>query len=244
MQHGRALHVRALRLELEYTHMSDTQEAQIGTVADDKSKTTGSDYTKYLEKMTPFQRFLVWQAAHGAGLVPDAPISEAIQDGDELTMMIDTLQVAQATQLLMACASIADKENAPRILEILMSRPMTTHEANTARRSGSRPASTPGAKAPAGPRPAAPAMDDPRVITKVIPNPKKPSGASYARYALYQRGMTVAEFLRAGGIRGDIQHDVSKDFITISEAHTEEAKEARREYMESQSSSEQPADAG
>lgn len=60
--------------------------------------------------------------------------------------------------------------------------------------------------------------NDPRVIYDVIPNPKRMGSASYDRYNFYKEGMTVQEFITAGGTAGDIKHDVSKGFIKLKDA--------------------------
>lgn len=60
--------------------------------------------------------------------------------------------------------------------------------------------------------------NDPRVIYDIIPNPKKMGSKSYERYEFYREGMTVMEFIQAGGTTGDIQHDVSKGFIKLKDA--------------------------
>lgn len=53
------------------------------------------------------------------------------------------------------------------------------------------------------------------VITlHVVDNPKR--GASRERYALYKDGMTVAEYVNAGGYMADISHDVKKEFISVA----------------------------
>ena len=46
-------------------------------------------------------------------------------------------------------------------------------------------------------------------------NPKRPGSASFARFALYQTGMTIAEYLKAGGQRSDIRWDTARGFITL-----------------------------
>jgi len=69
-----------------------------------------------------------------------------------------------------------------------------------------------------GPRIPAPPKNDNRVISGVKPNPKKPSSAAYQRYQHYKDGMTVQEFIAAGGTPGDVKYDVSKGFITLSPA--------------------------
>ena len=58
-------------------------------------------------------------------------------------------------------------------------------------------------------------QSDPRVIMTVKDNPKTPGSKAHARYALYQVGMTVDEFLKAGGRRPDINYDLNHGFITV-----------------------------
>ena len=68
------------------------------------------------------------------------------------------------------------------------------------------------------------------VPNKGIPNPKKPSGASYHRFALYKNGMTVLDYVKAcvestgkahspaSKARLDLRWDVRAGFITIAPA--------------------------
>jgi hypothetical protein len=60
-----------------------------------------------------------------------------------------------------------------------------------------------------------PSPNDPRIISFVAPNPKKPGSAAYDRYALYRVGMSVNEALAAGIKREDIAWDsaASRQFI-------------------------------
>ena len=46
-------------------------------------------------------------------------------------------------------------------------------------------------------------------------NPKRMNTASYNRFALYRDGMTVAEYLEAGGRKSDIRWDTERAFIAI-----------------------------
>ena len=55
-----------------------------------------------------------------------------------------------------------------------------------------------------------------QVITVLVDgNPKRPWGAAYRRFDLYWTGMTVGEFLAAGGTRGDLWYDQDHDFIRV-----------------------------
>lgn len=57
---------------------------------------------------------------------------------------------------------------------------------------------------------------DPRKIVHVSPtNPKKQGSASYDRFALYRVGMTVDEFVRAGGTIADVKWDAERGFIKL-----------------------------
>ncbi len=57
--------------------------------------------------------------------------------------------------------------------------------------------------------------EDSRVITHVAENPKRPGSASHARYALYGVGMSVSDFIAAGGRRADVNWDLSHGFIRV-----------------------------
>ena len=50
----------------------------------------------------------------------------------------------------------------------------------------------------------------------VIANPKRPNTLACARFELYKNGMTVAEYVAAGGRTGDVLHDVAQGFITLN----------------------------
>ena len=63
---------------------------------------------------------------------------------------------------------------------------------------------------------AAKAAQDDRAITLLATeNPKRPGSASFDRFALYQTGMTIAEYLKAGGQRSDIRWDSDRGFIAL-----------------------------
>ena len=46
-------------------------------------------------------------------------------------------------------------------------------------------------------------------------NPKRAGSASYERFELYKDGMTVGEYIEAGGKRADVQWDVDHEHISI-----------------------------
>jgi len=55
-------------------------------------------------------------------------------------------------------------------------------------------------------------------LTQEGHNPKRKPSKSFDRFDLYKTGMTVAEYIAAGGVAGDIMHDVNKGHITLSAA--------------------------
>lgn len=69
--------------------------------------------------------------------------------------------------------------------------------------------------APTGKRGPAPEYADHLKITAVIANPKREGSAAHARFALYKEGMTVGEFLKAGGTRADLAWDSKREHIKI-----------------------------
>ena len=57
---------------------------------------------------------------------------------------------------------------------------------------------------------------DPRVITAINGhNPKKEGTRAHRLFELYRVGMTVDEFIAAGGRRSAIRHDTAHGFITV-----------------------------
>lgn len=57
-----------------------------------------------------------------------------------------------------------------------------------------------------------------RTIHNIQPNPKRAGTGAAERYAMYREGMTVAEYLSAGGIMRDIAWDARQKFIELREA--------------------------
>lgn len=47
-------------------------------------------------------------------------------------------------------------------------------------------------------------------------NPKQKGSAAHERFELYKNGMTVDQFLAAGGLRADLSWDTRKGFVSIS----------------------------
>jgi hypothetical protein len=46
-------------------------------------------------------------------------------------------------------------------------------------------------------------------------NPKNKGTLAFQRFALYQSGMTIAEYVAAGGRTGDIKNDVASQYISV-----------------------------
>lgn len=60
--------------------------------------------------------------------------------------------------------------------------------------------------------------DDPRRIAYVAEtNPKKPGSAAHAKFALYRVGMTVSEFIAAGGTTADVKWDTERGFVRLED---------------------------
>ena len=56
------------------------------------------------------------------------------------------------------------------------------------------------------------------VITILVrDNPKRLGSAARRRFGRYRTGMTVEEFLEAGGLPGDIHYDIGHGFIGVSD---------------------------
>lgn len=82
---------------------------------------------------------------------------------------------------------------------------------------------------------------DSEVIAVLVPNPKRPNSLSFARFAIYTTGITVAEFLARGGRRADLKWDADHGFIRLYPDVA--TMEAEQEASEETSSGDAPADA-
>ena len=69
--------------------------------------------------------------------------------------------------------------------------------------------------------------DGDKIKVLVKKNPKRPGGAAHALFDLYKPGMTVAEFLKAGGWRADIRWDTKQKFIEVGKPSPVGAPERR-----------------
>jgi hypothetical protein len=89
-------------------------------------------------------------------------------------------------------------------LEALLGKPITrisrpTRHANPTRLTRQRPTKV-----------------DPRTITNIQPNPKRPGSASFARYSLYRENMSVTEAIQAGVTTADVRWDSERGYITLT----------------------------
>lgn len=71
------------------------------------------------------------------------------------------------------------------------------------------------------------ARRDPRVIIRMVPNPKQRGSAAWERYQFYAIGMRVEEALAAGVRRVDVEHDQKKGYIELALPGDPRAQEAR-----------------
>ena len=46
-------------------------------------------------------------------------------------------------------------------------------------------------------------------------NPKRPTSKAYSRFEFYKTGMTVGEFIKAGGTYGDLAWDLNRKYIEV-----------------------------
>ncbi len=59
------------------------------------------------------------------------------------------------------------------------------------------------------------ALPEGRIKVLAKENPKRVGSASRERFSLYRNGMSVTEFLKAGGSRADIRWDIKHGFIEV-----------------------------
>lgn len=63
-----------------------------------------------------------------------------------------------------------------------------------------------------------PVLRDDRVIRVLVEtNPKRPGSKSHARFGLYEDGMTVQQFVQAGGTAADVKWDAERGYIRVED---------------------------
>ena len=55
-----------------------------------------------------------------------------------------------------------------------------------------------------------------KIKVLVEENPKRNNTLAADRFALYENGMTVEEYVAAGGRSGDVNHDAAEGYITLA----------------------------
>ena len=59
-------------------------------------------------------------------------------------------------------------------------------------------------------------MDQSQKITVLVKeNPKRKGTNAFDKFALYKKGMTVAQYVELGGSPTDVRYDVDREFISI-----------------------------
>ena len=54
------------------------------------------------------------------------------------------------------------------------------------------------------------------ITVKVSANPKRKNTLAFKRFELYKSGMTIADYIKAGGRTGDINYDIIAGFIAVN----------------------------
>lgn len=58
--------------------------------------------------------------------------------------------------------------------------------------------------------------DTRKIVLLVKDNPKREGSSAHARYELYRKAKTVADFIEAGGTAGDVRYDAKMGFIELA----------------------------
>lgn len=183
-------------------------------------------HAELYSQLTPVQALYLWRDLHEQRLVAEQP-DPAVASGPLIAELCQGLSHAQ---VVLAIASRTERIFYD-IAEVLVRKPiyhcargetgipLTDIEG--------RPLPTPighrRGEPPAAPITLVPARKrmqytpklDPRIITSIVPNPKSPGSKAHARYALYTEGMTVQQYLVAGGESSDIRYDVNRGYIKV-----------------------------
>jgi hypothetical protein len=177
-----------------------------------------SPYLKLLIKLSSEQLREMWGALPEHESLKDFPLPEDDEIYAEDGTLLDAEKIAQTladklselrvphVEVVLACASLPDG----KIAEALMEKPIH----NGPKASG-RAAGTP--SAPKGERAPRQAISDSRIIHSIKPNPKKVGSNAHTKYALYAEGMSVADFIKAGGTMGDVKWDSERGFIQLKD---------------------------
>lgn len=140
------------------------------------------------------------------------PMGMCAPSGDALFDACESSGLSQA-QVVLALAPNPSAE-ATVALEKLVGRPIVRYV--TPVRSTPAPRSHTAAVSAA--RGAAMKKSDPRKISWVQDaNPKKPGSAAHHKFGLYRVGMSVSEFIEAGGTIADVKWDTERGFVKLED---------------------------
>ena len=144
---------------------------------------------------------------------PDLHELPDLEDGDALLAYCRQEHVSQA-EVIMGLRNDTRVEAISAVEKLIM-KPIdrrTPAEVNR-EREGDKP--KPQIAAPVR---ASEAQTDTRIIRVLVAeNPKRKGTASYERFARYRDGMSVAEFVKAGGTQGDLRWDQERGFVRLEE---------------------------
>jgi hypothetical protein len=158
--------------------------------------------TMILPKYRPNFDQLTTEMAHHLASAMHLPQDEPLS-GQDIFEVADEAGMDHADVVM--CLATDPTVLGVQVVETLVGRPIV-RRVPTAQRAVSR-----------GPRRTVSVRrSDPRHIVYVSPtNPKKAGSASYDRFALYREGMTVDEFVQAGGTIADVKWDAERGHIRL-----------------------------
>lgn len=166
-------------------------------------------YQELLNQLTVVELTSIYNALATAKVTADADLVAidhfpSKQDGVKRLMYI----ISQTHLTMADIAKLVPEDLVRKKIEN-----MITQQAATQRvaRSGTnvRPVNTTAAVAPA--------TAGKKIVLIAQTNPKRKGSASYERYAKYVNGMTVADALKAGVTKADLQWDQKKGFIKLED---------------------------
>lgn len=183
-------------------------------------------HSELYRSLSPIQSLYLWRELHRSGLVQSDPDPTAAT-GEHIASLCSGLSHAQVVLAI----SYRSEPVFYEIAQVLLQRPiymcargetgipLTDIEGRPlplpiGHRRGEPPAAPVTLKA-ARARMQYTHRPDPRVITCIVPNPKKPGSKSHARFELYREGMTVSEFMAVGGTTADIKYDAGHGYIRV-----------------------------
>lgn len=174
-------------------------------------------YVDIFATLTDEQLETIWSSCAEAGLIPQ--MSEEHLEGNTIAVALaELLGDADHADVIVACSSVDDHT----ILEALTQKAVTKidkAEKDRIKQSKKHIRPNGSSSEPKEPKePKAPRENvDNRIIATVKDNPKRPSSKAFARYAKYEVGMTVKDFVAEVGPEGaaDIKYDTAKEFITL-----------------------------